>query len=123
MSALLTTSSGIALTLLVARSFWTRLRGLMGYRSFPSECGLLFPDANSIHMFFMNFAIDVVFLEKPSEGVARIKSLRRQLSPWTGLAWSPGAWGTLELAAGSIDRLTLEIGQEVKLSGEDVADF
>jgi len=123
MTASLTTPSGVTLTLLVARSFWSRLRGLMGYRSFSHDQGLLFPNANSIHMFFMNFAIDVAFLEKPVQGSARIKSLRTQLRPWTGLAWSPSAWGTLELAAGSIERLGLKIGQDIQLSGKDVANF
>src|SRR3954454_11011538 len=47
---------------IVATNPLTRMRGLLGRGTLPSGEGMLFPHTGSIHMFFMRFAIDAVFL-------------------------------------------------------------
>ena len=40
------------------------MRGLLGRAELPSGEGVLLRAGRSIHMFFMRFAIDVVFLDR-----------------------------------------------------------
>ena len=50
---------------LVASTFFERLKGLMFDRSLGREYdGMLIKHCNSIHTFFMNYKIDVLFLGK-----------------------------------------------------------
>ncbi|MEA2622370.1 MAG: uncharacterized protein QOH61_1280, partial [Chloroflexota bacterium] len=53
-----------------ARSFWGRFRGLMGRASLPDGEGLYIA-GNSIHMFFMRFPIDALFVSGPDASGAR----------------------------------------------------
>jgi uncharacterized protein len=46
-----------------ANSFWQRFRGLMFTRTFPSGGALYIKPCRSIHTFFMNYAIDVMYLD------------------------------------------------------------
>ena len=88
-----------------ARSLWARFRGLMGRRSLPAGHGLWLSGTNGIHMFFMRFPIDAVFLGKPAaDGGRPVLAVRRALRPWTGMVpLVRGADGVLELPVGSID--------------------
>jgi hypothetical protein len=64
--------------------------------------GLWLPGDSSIHMFFMRFPIDALFLEASGgPGTWRVVAVREELRPWRDLAWARGAGGCLELAAGA----------------------
>jgi uncharacterized membrane protein (UPF0127 family) len=93
----------------------TRLRGLLGRSELAADEGLLIRPASSVHMFFMRFAIDVVFLD--GEGVV-VKIVPR-LRPWR-LAWGRGATATLELRAGAASAAGLAHGDRVRFGGPDV---
>jgi uncharacterized membrane protein (UPF0127 family) len=80
----------------VADSFATRLRGLLGRRSLPAGEGMLIRRESSVHTFFMRFAIDVVFLD--AEG--RVLRVDENVGPWR-LKACRGARSVLELAAGA----------------------
>ena len=55
-----------------ASSFWGKFLGLMGRPSLSAGDGLWLPGGNGIHMMFMRFPIDAVFLSKAdAAGVAR----------------------------------------------------
>jgi hypothetical protein len=88
-----------------AETFWTRFRGLMGRASLPQDEGMIFRGAGSIHMFFMRFAIDVVFLDKNR----RIVGLAHTLRPWR-VAGARKAVAALELPAGTAQKHGLELG-------------
>lgn len=93
----------------VADSFWSRFKGLM-FRKKPIESeGLWITPCNSIHMFFMSFAIDVVFLNEQNEVVKTYF----ELQPWKIIKPVKGAHSTLELPAGSIPLLEIEVGQKI----------
>jgi uncharacterized membrane protein (UPF0127 family) len=100
----------------VARSFWGRFRGLMGRASLATDEGLYLP-VNSIHMLFMRFPIDAVFLDAPDgDGLQRIVALRPALRAWTGLVLPvSGAVGVAELPAGAIERARLVVGDALRL--------
>ena len=94
-----------------ADSFWGRFMGLMGRGSLPADEGLYIP-GNSIHMFFMRFAIDAVFVGKPdAAGERAVVGCRPRLRPWIGLVMPVrGAAGVVELPVGAIDRAGIQVG-------------
>jgi uncharacterized protein len=103
-----------------ADTFVGRLVGLMGRRRLAPSEGLYLPGTASIHMLFMRFAIDCVFLSPPApDGSQRVVAIRRALPPWTGVVWwIRGVGGVLELTAGASERLNLQVGDAVRF--EDV---
>lgn len=104
--------SGQKISIEVAENFRSRFFGLMFRKNLDRGFGLLLNPCNSIHMMFMRFAIDVVYLDKNF----RIQKLVKNLHPWIGLSMCLKATSTLEIAAGEIDRLGLKIGQSIKQS-------
>jgi uncharacterized protein len=80
----------------VADRPWTRLRGLLGKRGLEPGEGLLLRPAGSIHMGFMRFAIDAVFLDRELVVVDVV----RDLKPWRA-AGRRGAKVVIELAEGA----------------------
>jgi len=94
----LTTENGTTIDCQVADTFWKRFRGLMGKPPPPNGEGLLIQPCNSIHMFFMRFPIDVVFMDREF----RVVKLIRGLSPNKVVGTVAGAWQVLELEAGKL---------------------
>jgi uncharacterized membrane protein (UPF0127 family) len=72
------------------------MRGLLGRASLDHDEGMLFRPAGSIHMFFMRFAIDAVFLDRELVVVDVVPSLK----PWR-MASRRGAKVVVELAEGA----------------------
>ncbi len=101
-----------------ARSLWARFMGLMGRRELAPGEGLWLPTDASIHMLFMRFPIDAVFLapeDGPGGGAWRVVAIRERLRPWTGVVWFVrGARGCLELEAGAAARVGLRAGDTVR---------
>jgi uncharacterized membrane protein (UPF0127 family) len=95
----------LAHRLIVGASLWSRFRGLMGRRSLPTGEGLFLPGTNGIHMFFMRFPIDAVFVGKRGAGGERpVLSVHRRVRPWIGIVpLVRGAAGVLEVPVGTID--------------------
>ena len=95
-----------------ANSLWAKFRGLMGRPSLADGSALWLPGSNGIHMMFMRFAIDAVFVGKPeADGSREVLAVRRALPPWRGIVWLVrGANGTLELPVGTIDRSQTAVG-------------
>ncbi|MEA2623025.1 MAG: uncharacterized protein QOH61_1935 [Chloroflexota bacterium] len=108
------TDAVAAATVASAGSFWGRFRGLMGRGSLPAGEGLYIP-GNSIHMFFMRFPIDALFVSGPdASGARQVVACRPNLRPWTGIVMPVrGAAGVVELAAGAIERGGLQAGATV----------
>jgi uncharacterized membrane protein (UPF0127 family) len=111
-----TRQSVLAESVEVARSFWARFMGLMGRPALAPGSGLFLP-GNGIHMFFMRFPIDAVFLGKPAAGGARrVVSVHRDVRPWVGMVpLVRGADGVLELPVGAIDASATAPGDTVRL--------
>lgn len=96
------------LTVHLATTFWQRFRGLMLYRPLPPATALLIAPCNSIHMCFMRFAIDAVYLDEQG----KILKITRHLHPWLGLSVCWHAHSVLEMTAGQADALGLRVGQK-----------
>ena len=133
------TGAPLALHVRTASSLWARFRGLMGRRSLAPGEGLWFPGDSSIHMLFMRFPIDAVFLAPASDPAAaapspadlmrqapagaapspadrwRVVAVRPRLRPWAGVVWYVrGARGCLELEAGAAQQADLRVGDTVR---------
>jgi len=100
-----------------AASLWSKFMGLMGRRSLSDGEGLWLPASNGIHMMFMRFPIDAVFVSKPdADGVRRVRSVHRGLRAWTGIVpLVRGADGVLELPVGTIDASGTAVGDRVEI--------
>jgi uncharacterized membrane protein (UPF0127 family) len=109
--------SVLAERLETAGSLWGKFRGLMGRATLPPGDGLWLPASNGIHMMFMRFPIDAVFVTRPdAEGVRRVRSVHRSLRAWTGLVpLVRGADGVLELPAGTIEATGTVVGDRVEI--------
>ena len=91
--------------------------GLMGRRSLAAGSALWLPGTNGIHMFFMRFPIDAVFLGRPdADGARRVMSTHRRVRPWIGIVpFIRGGHGVLELPVGAIDASGTVRGDIVRL--------
>ena len=69
---------------------------------------MLLKPASSIHMFFMRFPIDVVFVARDGKVVKIAPNVR----PW-GIAAARGAKMALELPAGEVGRRGIEVGERL----------
>ena len=89
--------------------------GLMGRGSLAPGAGLWLPESNGIHMMFMRFPIDAVFVGAPTaDGSRSVLSVHRSLPTWRGLVpLVRGAKGVLELPAGTIDATSTAVGDSV----------
>jgi uncharacterized membrane protein (UPF0127 family) len=111
----LTRSTVLAAELEIAAGLWGKFKGLMGRGSLAPGAGLWLPESNGIHMMFMRFPIDAVFVGAPgSDGSRAVLSLHRALPTWRGLVpLVRGAKGVLELPAGTIDESATALGDQV----------
>ena len=100
---------------------WAKFRGLMGRRGLLPGGGLWLPESNGIHMMFMRFPIDALFLGRPGpQGARTVVGVRRALRPWWGVVWYVrGAHGVVELPVGAIDDSGTRLGDLVRLESID----
>jgi hypothetical protein len=100
-----------------ADSLWAKFKGLMGRPSLPDGAALWLPESNGIHMMFMRFPIDAVFLGRADgEGLRRVVAVRERLPAWRGLVpLVRGAHGVLELPVGVVAATGTIVGDRVRL--------
>ena len=99
-------------------SLWARFMGLMGRSGLAPGNALWLPGTNGIHMFFMRFPIDAVFVAKPGpDGSRQVLSVHRAVRPWFGIVpYVPGGSGVLELPVGAIDASGTTPGDSIRLT-------
>lgn len=93
----------------IANSFSTRMIGLLGRKKLNKGEGLLLTKCNCVHMFFMRFAIDVVFLDKDNTVVY----ISENLGPWRLSKKVSAARSALEIEAGKSASLGLLVGDSL----------
>ena len=96
----------------VERSLVGRTVGLMFRRSLEPGQGMWINPCNGIHMLFMKFPIDAVFLDSRD----RIRKVYPKVHPWWGVVWFVwGAHSVLELPPGSTADLGLKRGDQIAI--------
>ncbi len=98
----------IASSVEVAKSFFLRMRGLLGRDELLAGEGMLLWPCQSIHCFGMHFPIDVVFMDN----LCRVTSLRENMYPFA-TASDRKARIVLELCAGEIKKHGIEVGDQL----------
>ena len=93
----------------VATSMGDRMVGLLRTPELHSGEGLWIEDSPSIHMFFMPYAIDAVFLSRDG----RVTKVVPNLKPWRVVWWARGAKDCLELPVGAAAASGIEVGDQL----------
>jgi uncharacterized protein len=96
----------------VARSLRDRTVGLLGTPQPAPGDGLLIERTQSIHMFFMRYPIDVVFVDRNALVTRCVTGLR----PWRVVWWARGARDCIELGVGSIEASGTQAGDQVAVA-------
>jgi len=94
----------------VARSLWARGRGLLGRKELAPGSGILLDPCNSIHMLFMRFPIDAIFLDRRDTVIKVLAGFR----PWRVSPIVFRARRVLELPAGAAQEAGVELGQIIR---------
>ena len=113
-------SNALATRLEVADGLLDRFMGLMGRARLDPDTGLWLTGTNGIHMMFMRFPIDAIFLGRADpqrDGLRPVLSIHPALRAWIGVVpLVRGANGVLELPAGTIERTGTTVGDLVALT-------
>jgi len=107
----LTRNTVIASRLKMASNPWARMKGLLGTRSIPQGEALIITHCKSIHMFFMQFPIDVIFCDHQNKVVGLCQNIKPfRLSP----VFFKASY-VIELPSGSIAATKTQAGDQVQI--------
>jgi uncharacterized membrane protein (UPF0127 family) len=95
-----------------ARSMVRRGLGLMFRRALPAGHGVWIQPCNSIHMFFMRFAIDVAFVDDGG----RVVRVYHGIKPWRVSRIVFGAKAAVELPEGTLSAAAVDRGTVLRLA-------
>jgi len=95
----------------VADTVVSRFLGLMFRSELPQGHGLALRPCSSIHMFFMRFAVDVLFVD----GDGRVLRVLESIRPWRASSVVRGAKAAIELPAGTAALTGVGAGTVVRM--------
>src|SRR3989338_5257016 len=108
----ITRNTTLAENTVIADSFFSRLQGLLGKDGLASGEGLILKPCDSIHTFFMRFAIDAAFVDKNN----RVIRLYHSLKPWRMSGIFPRAAYCIELPARTLQFSFTQQGDQIEIS-------
>ncbi len=95
--------------LTIANTMWTRGKGLLGTKDLATNKAVWLNPGNSIHTFFMNYAIDCIFVDAE----LRVKALVPNVQPGKMIWPIWGAKSVFEMKAGVLEKLNLQVGDQL----------
>jgi uncharacterized protein len=101
----------LATQLEVADTGSKRNKGLLGRKGLAAGEGLWIVPCESVHTFFMQFPIDLVYLDRNN----RIRKVRNSVPPWR-LSACLSAHSILELPAGTIRETQTQTGDKLEFA-------
>jgi uncharacterized membrane protein (UPF0127 family) len=115
-----TRTTYLATELLVARTHWTRFRGLMTTDAsrFRRGQGLWIVPCHGVHTFAMRFPIDVLYLDQERIVI----HIEEELKPWRMAAIRARASSVLELPTGTVRDSRTALGDQVDILMERPLD-
>ena len=102
------TREAVATSVEVAATRRSRRRGLLGRDQLAVSAALILEPCAAVHTAFMRFPIDVVFVNRGGYAVKIVEDV----PPWR-IAVSTRAHAVIEMAAGSLRRLDLSLGDRL----------
>lgn len=95
----------------VADTFFSRMIGLLNRTSFDKGEALVITRCQSIHMLFMKFAIDVLFVDRDDYVVGIVKNIKPfHLSP----IFFKASY-CVELPAGTLSSTATKVGEQIEI--------
>ena len=115
-----TRTTYLATELLIARTHWSRFRGLMATDAsrFRRGQGLWIVPCHGVHTLAMRFPIDAVYLDQERIVI----HIEQGLKPWRMAAIRVLATSVLELPTGTIIETRTELGDQVDILMERPLD-
>lgn len=107
-----TRGTTVAATMRVATSMRDRMVGLLRTERADLGDGLLIEHSPSIHMFFMRYPIDAVFID----ATGRVTKTAAALQPWRVVWWARGARDCLELPVGRVAESGTRVGDKLEIT-------
>jgi uncharacterized membrane protein (UPF0127 family) len=92
-----------------------RRRGLLGRDGLDDSAAIILAPCTAVHTAFMRFAIDVLFLDRDGCAVKIVSDV----SPWR-IALAARAYAVVEMAAGTVRRRGVQLGDRFYVSPEGV---
>lgn len=112
-----TRDTELASRLEVADRGQTRRKGLLGRHGLAPGQGLWIVPCESVHTFWMQFPIDLVYLDRDS----RVRKLRANVPAWR-FSMCLSAHSVIELAAGAIAQTQTERGDLIEMCPENTGE-
>lgn len=106
-----TKNQQIVKDVIIAHNFLKRLKGLMFTKELPSDSSMYIYPCNQIHTFFMNYNIDVLYLNEKNVIVA----IDEDMKPSKIGKKVKGAVAVVELQGGKIKKFNIEVGQAIEI--------
>jgi uncharacterized membrane protein (UPF0127 family) len=115
-----TRTTYLATELLIARTHWTRFRGLMATDAarFRRGQGLWIVPCHGVHTFAMRFPIDAIYLDQER----LVIHIEEELKPWRMAAIRVRATSVLELPTGTVRESQTAVGDQVDILMERPLD-
>lgn len=107
----------LATSLDLADSPQAREKGLLGRDGLAPGEGLWIVPCQAIHMFFMRFAIDLVYIDRKK----RVRKVRSSVAPWR-ISACFSAHSVLELPSGTVRATQTQCGDVLQISPVPSAD-
>lgn len=111
----ITRNSCLAQQAEIARTFRQRLVGLIGRPGLTAGEALILEPCQSVHMFFMRFPLDIVYLDRDGAVLRSVPDL----APGLVGPYVPGAQTVIELPAGTIENTGTKTGDRIVLLPAD----
>ncbi len=93
----------------IASSFFARAQGLLGTKKLSPNKTLWIHRCNNIHTFFMNYAIDCVFVDHK----LKVCAVAENVHPWRIVLPKWKARSVFEMSAGLAKSAQIEVGDQL----------
>lgn len=95
----------------IADTFFSRMKGLLFRKSLVKSAALIIKPTSSLHTFFMQFPIDIAFLDKDN----KILKISQNVLPFRFIACSLRAKIALEFPAGTLNSTHTQSGDAISI--------
>jgi uncharacterized protein len=113
----LTRNTTVASSLEVAATGPKRNKGLLGRKGLEPGTGLWIVPCESVHTFWMQFPIDLVYLDRSY----RIRKVRSNVGPWR-MSACLSAHSVIELPSGAIRETETQPGDQLEFSPAELSE-